>query len=117
MVVQIKPSVANGIVQFSIALDDNKHASLRPNMKVEVFIVTNRIANAVRVANGPAFNGKRKTSVFVLENGIAKRREVEIGLSNFDFVEIKSGIQAGEKVIITDLSQYEHLKEIKIEQR
>lgn len=117
IVVQIKPSVANGIVQFSIALDDNKHASLRPNMKVEVFIVTNRIANAVRVANGPAFNGKRKTSVFVLENGIAKRREVEIGLSNFDFVEIKSGIQAGEKVIITDLSQYEHLKEIKIEQR
>jgi HlyD family secretion protein len=38
-------------------------------------------------------------------------------LSNFDFVEIKSGIQAGEKVIISDLSKYEHLNEIKIEQR
>lgn len=117
IVVQIKPSVANGIVQFSITLDDNKHASLRPNMKVEVFIVTNRITNAVRLANGPAFNGKRKISVFILEKGIAKRREVEIGLSNFDFVEIKSGIQAGEKVIISDLSKYEHLNEIKIEQR
>ncbi|NBA85832.1 HlyD family efflux transporter periplasmic adaptor subunit [Emticicia sp. CRIBPO] len=117
MVTQIKPSVENGIMQFSVQLDDNRNAALRPNMKVEVFIVTKRVEKAVRVMNGPAFNGKRKTYVFVLENGVGKRREVETGLSSFDFVEIKSGLQPGEKVIVSDLSQFEHLNEIRINQK
>jgi HlyD family secretion protein len=41
--------------------------------------------------------------------------EIETGLSNFDFVEIKQGLKPGEKVIITDMSQYKHLDQIQIE--
>ncbi len=116
MVVQIKPAVSNGVIQFAISLDDNRSTLLRPNMKVEVYVITQKVDNVVRIANGPAFNGKRKLPVFVLENGkTAKRREIETGLSNFDFVEIKQGLKPGEKVIITDMSQYKHLDQIQIE--
>ncbi|WP_128545903.1 efflux RND transporter periplasmic adaptor subunit [Larkinella soli] len=115
LITQVKPSVQNGTMRFVVQLDNNRHASLRPAMKVEVFVVTSRTARAVRVANGPAFKGKKKQFVYVLDKGgVARRREVEVGLSNFDFVEIRNGIQPGEKVIITDLSQYEHLEEITI---
>jgi HlyD family secretion protein len=114
-ITQIKPTVENGVVQFSVQLDDAKHASLRPNMKVELFLVTKRVDNTVRVANGPTFSGKRKPYVYVLKDGIARRREVETGLSSFDYVEIKSGIAAGETVIISDLSRFDHLQEIIIE--
>jgi HlyD family secretion protein len=114
-ITQIKPAVQNGVVQFAVSLDDNRHASLRPNQKVEVFIVTKRSSQAVRIANGPAFKGKRKQSVWVMSAPkLAVRREVELGLSNFDWVEIKSGVQAGERVILTDLSRYEHLTELTI---
>ncbi|WP_247234616.1 efflux RND transporter periplasmic adaptor subunit [Telluribacter sp. SYSU D00476] len=113
-ITQIKPVVKNGVVEFVIQLDDAQNASLRPNMKVEVFVVTDRSARSLRVANGPAFKGKRRQFVYVLNNGKAQRREVEVGLSNFDYVEIKSGVQAGDKVILTDLSQYEHLSELDI---
>ena len=93
---QVKPSVQNGVVQFAVQLDDNRHTSLRPNMKVEIFIVTERSPRAIRVANGPAFKGPRRQSLFVLKDAhTAERREVEVGLSNFDYVELKSGIQAG----------------------
>ncbi|RCR70012.1 efflux RND transporter periplasmic adaptor subunit [Larkinella punicea] len=116
LITQVKPSVKNGVIQFVVQLDDNHHASLRPNMKVEVFVVTSQTAKAVRVANGPAFKGKKNQFVYILNNqGIAQRREVQVGLSNFDYVEIKSGIQPGERVIITDLSEFEHLQEITIE--
>ena len=115
LVTQVKPSVQNNTIKFAVSLDDNRHASLRPNQKVEVFVVTNRSATAVRVANGPVFKGKRKQSVFVLgADNVARRREVEIGLTNFDWVEIKSGLQPGERVIVTDLSEYEHVQEITI---
>ncbi|AKD55725.1 efflux RND transporter periplasmic adaptor subunit [Spirosoma radiotolerans] len=117
LITQVKPAIKNGIVQFVIQLDNNHHASLRPDMKVEVFVITDRVARAVRVANGPAFKGKRKQFIYVLPKGstVARRREVALGLSNFDYVEIKSGLQAGEQVILTDLSDYEHLEEITIE--
>ena len=117
LISQVKPAVKNGVVQFVVQLDDSRHASLRPNMKVDVFIITNRVAKAVRVANGPVFKGKRTQFVYVLPKGsnLAKRREVETGLSNFDFVEIKKGLEPGERIILTDLSQYEHLEEITIE--
>ncbi|MFY7826182.1 MAG: efflux RND transporter periplasmic adaptor subunit [Flectobacillus sp.] len=116
MVVQIKPAVSNGVIQFAISLDDNRSALLRPNMKVEVYVITQKVSHVIRIANGPAFNGKRILPVFVLENNkTARRREVETGLSNFDFVEIKQGLKPGEKVIITDMSQYKHLDQIQIE--
>ncbi|GAB3165174.1 efflux RND transporter periplasmic adaptor subunit [Telluribacter humicola] len=113
-ITQIKPVVKNGVVEFVVQLDDAQNASLRPNMKVEVFVVTERSPRSLRVANGPAFKGKRRQFIFVMNGGKAQRREVEVGLSNFDYVEIKSGVQAGEKVILTDLSQFEHLSELDI---
>lgn len=117
LITQVKPTVKNGVVQFVIQLENSRHASLRPNMKTDVFIITDRVAQAVRVANGPTFKGKRRQFIYVLpkEGNVAQRRDVTIGLSNFDFVEIKSGLRAGEQVILTDLSEYENLEQITIE--
>ncbi|ARK10063.1 HlyD family efflux transporter periplasmic adaptor subunit [Fibrella sp. ES10-3-2-2] len=116
LITQVKPSVQNGTIKFAVSLDDNNNASLRPNQKVEVFVVTNRTANATRVANGPAFKGKRRQFVYVMGNdNVARRRDVEIGLTNFDWVEIKSGLQPGDNVILTDLSDYEHLEQLTID--
>ncbi len=113
-ITQVRPAVKDGVIGFVVQLDNARSESLRPNMKVDVYVVTNRSTNTLRIANGPAFTGKRKQYVYVVQGEKAIRREVEVGLSNFDFVEIKSGLQAGEKVILTDMNQYEHLEEIDV---
>jgi len=114
IITQVKPAVKDGVIGFAIQLDNASNVSLRPNMKVDVYVVTNVSLKTLRIQNGPAFTGKRKQFIYVLENGKALRREVETGLSNFDYVEIKSGLKVGEKVILTDMNQYEHLEEISI---
>ncbi|GHB80089.1 efflux RND transporter periplasmic adaptor subunit [Persicitalea jodogahamensis] len=114
IITQVKPAVKDGVVGFTVQLDNAQSEMLRPNMKVELYLVTNRSTNTLRVANGPTFSGKRKQFVYVLSGTTAHRREVEVGLSNFDFVEIKSGLSAGDKVILTDMNEYEHLEEIVI---
>jgi HlyD family secretion protein len=114
LITRIKPTVKDGVIGFVVQLDNSSHASLKPSMKVDVFVVTRQATRAVRVANGPAFKGKRKQFVYVLQDGVARRRQVEIGLTNFDHVEVKSGLQPGDKVILTDLSEYEHAEEITI---
>jgi len=110
----IKPTVTDGVIQFVVQLQAPNHDLLRPNLKVEVFLVTQSNSNTIRVANGPIFKGRKQQDIYVVKNGIAKRRAVKIGLSNFDYVEILDNLKAGEEVIITDMKGYAHLDEIVI---
>ena len=111
-VVNIYPSVQNSIVSFDIQLDERSHKLFRPNMKVDVFLVTAMRNDVWRVANGPAFKGSTLQDIFVLKNGKATRRTVHIGMTNFDYVELRDNVLPGDSVIISDLSEYKNAKEI-----
>lgn len=87
---------------------------LRPNMKVDVFLVTATHSKVMQVANGPAFKGSSVQDIFVINGAKAERRTVHIGLTNFDFVEIKDGVKPGDVVITSDMSEYKNSKEITI---
>src|SRR5690348_7438218 len=54
-VVNIYPSVQNGIVSFDVQLDEQNNKLLRANLKVDVYLVTATHNNVMRVANGPTF--------------------------------------------------------------
>jgi len=113
-IINISPSVSNGLVSFDVQLDDRNHKALRPNMKVELYLVTQTRSNVTRVANGAAFKGAKSQDIFVLKDGRAERRTVSTGLSNFDYIEILSGLKPGEVVITTDLSDYKNTREITV---
>jgi HlyD family secretion protein len=110
----IYPAVQNGIVSFDIRLDEQNNKLLRPNMKVDVYLVTDSRNNVLRVANGPAFRGASAQNIFVLNNGKAERRMVHIGMTNFDYVELKDNVKPGDVVITSDMSDYKNSKVVKI---
>jgi HlyD family secretion protein len=113
-VVNVYPSVQNGIVTFDMQLDERNSKQLRPNMKVDVFLVTDIHSKVMRVANGPAFKGPADQDIFVLNGDKAERRSVHIGLSNFDYVEIKDGVKPGDIVITSEMAEYKNVKELTI---
>jgi HlyD family secretion protein len=113
-VTNIYPAVENGIATFDIQLNERNNKLLRPNLKVEVFLVTATGSNVMRVANGPAFSGLESQDIFILRDGKAERRKVQIGMSNFEYVELKNNVKAGEVVITSDMSEYKYAKEITI---
>lgn len=113
-IVNISPAVNNGIISFDIQLNDKSNAALRPNQKVDVFLITDTRNGVLRIANGAAFNGSKLQEVFVIKNGIAERRTVKTGLSNFDYIEIISGLKEGDEVIISDMASYKNIKTITI---
>jgi len=116
-IANISPAINNNIVSFDLRLDDKAAKTLRPNQKVDVFLITETRPKVMRVSNGPAFNGAGKQDVFVLRNGVAERRKIETGLSNFDYIEIKSGLKPGDEVITTDMSAYKHYQAIPIQSK
>jgi HlyD family secretion protein len=110
----VYPSVQNGIITFDIQLEERNNKQLRPNMKVDVYLVTAVHNKVLRVANGPAFKGASPMDVFVLNNGKAEKRSVHTGLSNFDFIELKDGIKEGDIVITSDMSEFKNSKELTV---
>ncbi|RYY98836.1 MAG: HlyD family efflux transporter periplasmic adaptor subunit [Chitinophagaceae bacterium] len=113
-VTNVNPAVQNGVIAFEVQLNERKDPLYRPNMKVDVHLVTDKRSGILKVANGPAFKGGSRQDIFVLGSGKALRRTVEIGLTNFDYVEIRSGVKAGETVITSDMSGYKNSNEITI---
>lgn len=110
----VQPAVENGNVKFSISLDSKSSKLLRSNLKVDVFVITSYKENTIRVKNGAAFNGSEEQKVFVLEGENVVSRKVKIGQSNSDYVEILSGIKAGERVITSEMQDFIHLSKLKI---
>lgn len=113
-IINVYPAVENGIVTFDIQLNERNHKLLRPNLKVEVFLVTATGSNVMRVANGPAFSGLESQDIFILRDGKAERRKVQIGMTSFEYVELKNNVKPGEVVITSDMSEYKNVKEITI---
>lgn len=113
-VVNIQPSVQNGIVSFDIQLDERNNKLLRPNLKVDVYLVTSSQNDVMRIANGPAFKGASPQDIFVVNNNKAERRKVQTGMSNFDYVEIKDNVKPGDVVIISDMTAFKNSNEITI---
>lgn len=111
----IHPTVQNGIVTFDIQLQNRNHPLYRPNMKVEVYVVTGAEKQVMRVANGAAFKGANLQNIFVVQDGKAIRKTIHTGMSNFDYVQLKDNVKPGDVVIISDMSRFKNATEIRIE--
>ncbi len=112
---QILPAVDNGTIRLRITLDDPGSAQLKPNLRVEAGIITESRDEGLRVTNGIVFNGAGLQSVFVITDGAAVKRQVEVGLSNTNHVEVVNGLAEGDEIIISDMTAYKHLGEREID--
>jgi HlyD family secretion protein len=110
----INPSVQNGIVTFDVSINQKNSSLLRPNMKVEVFLITATRANVLRVKNGAAFKGGAAQKLFVVQGGKAIGKTVGIGLSNFDYGQREGSVKPGDVVIISDMTEYINLSEVAV---
>lgn len=75
-------------------------AILRPGMFASVLIETDRLRDRLLVPREALLMRDLRPLVFTLEKGLAKWRYVETGEENQELVEIRSGISAGDTVIV-----------------
>jgi HlyD family secretion protein len=99
-------------VQFRVRLGERDHPLLRPNLKVELYVVKSFRDSVTRVANGPFYRGSARQPVFVAEGSRLHRKDVRFGENNIDYVEILDGLSPGEQVVVSDMSDYERFEKI-----
>jgi HlyD family secretion protein len=110
----ILPAIQNGIITVQIDLEDKTNKILRSNLRVDVQIITERRDRVLRIKKGPALAGEGANEVFVIRGAAAIKTPVRLGLASFDAFEVISGLLEGDEVIISDTSDYLHLKELAV---
>lgn len=113
-VATIQPTIKDGIITVTIALQDKASALLKSNLRVDVLIVTDRKDKVLRLKKGPGINGEGTRDVFVIRGDTAVKTPVKIGIASFDFYEVVDGLIEGDEVIISDMTDYMHMKEAKL---
>lgn len=92
----------NRTVEIEVELDDRTFASsLLPGTSADVEVILSVKENVLRIPPSTLFEGNK---VFVVEQDALSMRTVEIGMRNWDFVEILGGLSEGDS-IVTSLDQ------------
>jgi len=112
-VAEVFPTVENGVLQFTVTLAQPSHASLRPSLRADVLVITDRRPRALRVKRGP-FADNEARQAFVVRGDRAVRVPIQVGLAGVDDVELASGVSEGDEIIISDMKDYLHLSEVRI---
>lgn len=109
----VDPRIVSGVAKFTVTLDEPSHKQLRNNQRVDVEVITGARNGALIVRRG-ALARTNADRAFVVRGDNAVRVPVRFGLAGRETIEIVEGLSEGESVVISDLSEYEDVSEIKL---
>jgi HlyD family secretion protein len=113
-IANILPTIKDGVMTLQIGLEEKTSRALRANLRVDVFLVTDHKDRTLRIQRGPFVNGEGNHPVFVVRSDMAVKTPVTFGIADFDSIEIVSGLIEGDEVIISDMADYQNLKQVKL---
>ena len=115
-VVRVDPAVEQGTVTVDVALDGELPKGARPDLSVDGTIELERLDNVIYVGR-PAFGQENNTvGIFKLVAGSSEavRTPVKLGRSSVNTIEILSGLEPGDQVILSDTSSMDAHERIRL---
>ncbi len=111
----VTPLSKNGVISFTVQLNEDNNKRLRSGLKTDVYVMNAVKEDVMRIANASYYVGRGEYELFVRnsDNEIVKRK-VQLGDSNFEFVEVISGLQPGDEVVVSDMSNYKNKSKLKL---
>ena len=113
--VSVTPLSKNGVISFTVQLNEDNNRRLRSGLKTDVYVMNAVKEDVMRIANASYYVGRGEYELFVRNSDkeIVKRK-VQLGDSNFEFVEVVSGLQPGDEVVVSDMSNYKNKNKLKL---
>ncbi|RHU22929.1 MULTISPECIES: efflux RND transporter periplasmic adaptor subunit [Parabacteroides] len=110
----VTPLSKNGVISFTVQLEEDNHRRLRSGLKTDVYVMNAVKDDVMRIANASYYVGKGEYELFVINGDQLLKRKVQLGDSNYEYVEVVSGLQPGDEVIVSDMSSYKDKNKLKI---
>lgn len=118
LVSRIDPAAQGGTVGVDITLQGDLPQGARSDLSVDGVIELERLENVLKVTR-PSFGQDNATVMLykVGANGEATRVQVQLGRSSVNEMEVRSGLNEGDEVILSDMSAYDQFDRVRIGRR
>ena len=111
----VSPEVVNGEVTARVRFAEGKQPpALRQNQRLSVRIVMDTRRNVLMVERGPFLEQDGGRSAWVVDGNTATRRPIRTGASSLSNVEILSGLQPGDRIVVSGTDQFDNAEHIRI---
>lgn len=99
----VTPGVAENKIQFNVHLEENINQQLIPNQTVSLKVLKSMRENVLRIKSSNKIKANTEQTIYVIDNlGNKVSRTVNFGIKGVDFQEVISGLNEGERVILSD---------------
>ncbi len=115
-VTRIDPAATNGTVTVDVGLAGELPRGARPDLSVDGTIELERLDNVLYVGR-PAFGQEQSTvGLFRLDpaGSEASRTPVKLGRSSVNTIEIVSGLEVGDQVVLSDMSAWDAVDRVRL---
>ena len=115
-VARIDPAVVASTVTVEVTLEGALPKGARPDLSVEGVIEIERLADVLHVGRPVGARPETGISLFKLDpNGdLAVRTPVQLGRSSVNAIEVVRGLDAGDRVIVSDMSKWEAVDRVRL---
>lgn len=111
----VTPLSQDGVITFTVLMDNPSHPKLRSGLKAEVFVITNIKEDVLRIRNGSYYTGAGNYTLFIYKDEhTLVPRTIQLGDCNYDYVEVISGLEEGDSVVVSDMQRYKGKEKIRI---
>ncbi|MDL2208064.1 efflux RND transporter periplasmic adaptor subunit [Parabacteroides sp. OttesenSCG-928-O15] len=114
IVSDVTPLSRNGVISFSVQLEEGNHPRLRSGLRTDIYVMNAIKEDVMRITNSSYYSGKGEYELFVIAGEQLIKRKVILGDSNYDYVEVISGLEPGDEVVVSDMSNYKDKNKLKI---
>ncbi|NID15534.1 efflux RND transporter periplasmic adaptor subunit [Luteibacter yeojuensis] len=110
----VSPEVVNGEVAARLRFDGDTPKQLRQSQRLSVRILMDKRDNVLTVQRGSFVDESAGRYAYVVNDGMADRRDIRVGASSIDKVEILDGLKEGDKIVISGADTFGDAKHVAI---
>ena len=116
VIIRIDPAVVNGTVQVDVDLKGKLPIEARPDLSIDGVIDIADLSNTLYVKRPMFAKSGSQAKVFVLDDSsqYVVQRDISYGQTSNQFIEIKSGLKPGERIVISDVTAWQAHQKVSI---
>ena len=113
---RVKPQVSGGQFRAELVFDGRAPSGLRRGESADVRLTLGQTSRALVLPNGPWLEGSGGSFAYVLDTGgrQAVRRAITTGRRNPEQVEVRSGLQPGDRIVTSSYTRFQAFKHLLI---
>jgi HlyD family secretion protein len=112
--VAVSPEIVDNQVTTRLRFTDGTPPGLRQNQRLTTRILLENITGTLIVERGQFLESGGGRIAYVIDNDIARRREILIGARSLSEIEIASGLEAGDVIITSGLDAFDGAESVVI---